>query len=194
MLNFDPEKVEKEKKQKEATIAKTKGLILDPSGYLKGSNPQLTTISINDILKLYQGKTVQYAKNYLSSKGYKYVKYDVGDHFWQKGTDQVSTFTTLIGEFSNSGLRAFDIQFYNDKTCAALVAQLEKLGYKRKYVNPWVNYEYYFVKEGANVVFAVTAKEVISVKKATTYIEYEITMMTSAVFESNKKSGKAKNL
>ena len=194
MENFDPEKVKKENEQKTATIAKTKGIILNPSGYLNGSNPQLTTININDVLKLHQGKTVQFAKNYLSSKGYKYVEYDGYSHFWQKGTNEISTFTTLVAEYSKSGLRGFEIKLYNDKTFAALLVQLEKQGYKLKYKNPYLNYEYYFVKEGSSIVFAAIAKEVISVKKATTYIEYEIDMMTSAVFESIKSNGKAKDL
>lgn len=192
MQNYDPDKVEQEKKQKQVILNKTNDLILHASDYLNGATPQIITPSINDLIKLYNGKTSQFAKNFLSTKGYKY-KYDV-DHIWEKNTTNTMTYSRLIGGFSKVGLFEFDMEFYDDKTCAALVVQLEKMGYKIKYRNPFVDYQYFFEKEGSDMIFGVTAKSVYKMSADKTYIEYSVSLFSTSAFNSMKSSRKVEKL
>lgn len=187
--NFDPEKARREEKKKEEILNKTNGLILHASDYLNGENPSINTLSINDFLKIFNGKALNSAKAYLNSKGYKYIRFDI-DHYWDKSSNNLSNRSSIEAEFKNGTLFEMDMTFYNDKTCAALVAQLEKMGYKRKYKNPVINYQYYFTKEGSNHVFGVCGKQVFNSKVPAGTIEYTVAVFSSSAFNAMRSYGR----
>lgn len=202
MKNYTEEQVKKQQNYKN----RTESPILNAKEYLNGQAPNVTTLSVNDLFKIYNGKNLNSAKSVLSQKGYVFQCSDYGAHFWAKGgtlddgLHVVNNYKTLSGfsrieaQFENGETYDVGLQFFdNDKLCAYLVTKIEEMGYKAKYKTkypPAGGVTYYFEKNPGGIIIMVSSKTPHGNSRVPDgTIEYEIMLMSPSHFNKLKSHG-----
>lgn len=191
MRNYDLTEMNKQKISKN----KAQDPILKSTQYLNGETPKVTCLTINELMDLFDGLTKERAEDFLSKKGYTFQWRNYSQYHWVKdctidqGFYYIKTFKDLSSashvDFSimNDGMYILlNMHLYNDKICAYLVNNIEKLGYKIRHKGsqqPENGVDVLFEKEIGGVAFRVISQKPLRQAKVPEgTIQYMIQLMS----------------